>query len=222
MACFTGAITASLQTHAASITVPNFNFEANALADGQIGSSLIAGWTFAGSSNSFGTYNPSIDYYTNSSITDPPNSGVIGTMNGARVAYIFNSTGAGASITASGQHTVVTGETYLLTVAIGQRNATQQSFSRVTLSLWDGDSLLASSDVTTAPALGSFGDASLSYTAQAVDAGNLRIQLSVPANTNYADFDNVRLSVTPVPEPATLGLMALGVAVVASRRRPCR
>jgi hypothetical protein len=222
ISCGAGLSTAALPALAASsVDVPNFNFEAIPLGDGKLGSFQIPGWTFAGASVSYGTYNPGTSYYANPAIADPPNSGAIGTMSGPRVAYIFDANGTGASVTTRTQHVVAAGETYLLTVAIGQRNATQQAFGRVTLSLWDDDSLLATGNVATAPAPGSFGDASLRYTAQAADAGRLRLQLSVPAGTNYADFDNVRLSVTAVPEPATAGLMMLGLAVVASRRRGC-
>ncbi len=58
--------------------------------------------------------------------------------------------------------------------------------------------------------------------------GSVRIRASDPANAAvdlYTDWQTFEVTVrgTPaIPEPATMGLMALGVAVFATRRKPAR
>ena len=203
------ALAAASPAQATDIAVSNFNFEANARPDGSAGTGQLSNWAIVGGAN-VGTYNPSTAFYNTPQITDPANSGVIGSMNGPNLAYIFE---AGATITNTTGHAIVLGETYQLTVAVGQRS-NAQSFSPVMLSLLDGNSLLASTTVSTPPAANSVGDVSLGYTAQAGDSGNLRIQLKLVSGL-YGDFDNVRLTASAVPEPASLGLMALGLGGLA-------
>ncbi len=157
---------------AQAITVTNFDFEASALSDGAIAIGVPSGWTTSGGTQ--GTYNPNFSFYNNAAITDPPNSGVIGTMSGARVGFLFTS--PGAFMTNTTTYNVVVGETYALTVAMGDRTFGGSSFGAV-LTLLDGDSVLASQTVSSAPAVGSFGDVTLTYTAMAGDSGALRIRL---------------------------------------------
>lgn len=227
LVCAWIALVAAGPAQALDVVVPNFNFEANARPDGVLASGVLDGWQVTGNWVSFGTYNPNQSYYGTPLIADtafPSNgSGVIGTMNGPNLAYIFGPTVAGAFITAATSHGVVAGETYVLTVAIGQRFGppNQQTYSPVTLSLLDGDSTLSSTVITAPPAAGTFGDASLIYTAQAGDSGNLRIRLGI-ASGQYADFDNVRLTVSPVPEPSSVAAMVLGLTVLGLRRRLAR
>ena len=201
---------------AQAITVTNFDFEASALSDGAIAIGVPSGWTTSGGTQ--GTYNPSFSFYNNAAITDPPNSGVIGTMSGARVGFLFTS--PGAFMTNTTTYNVVVGETYALTVAIGDRTFGGSSFGAV-LTLLDGDSVLASQTVSSAPTVGSFGDATLTYTAVAGDGGALRIRLGQSAAANYADFDNVRLNVVAasVPEPAHVAVAGLGMLAYLRRRR---
>lgn len=210
-------LSASFAAPSMAITVTNFDFEALALPDSGIAIGIPSGWTVSGGVQ--GVYNPSAAFYGVAGISDPPNSGVIGTMSGPRVGFIFSS--PGAHMTNTTGYSVVTGETYSLTVAVGARVGAGTVGAVV--SLLDGDSELASLLVTTAPAAGSFGDVTLSYTATAADSGLLRIRLGQTGADNYADFDNVRLSaagVATVPEPAHAWAFGLaGLAVLRRRRR---
>lgn len=200
---------------ALAVPVANFDFEASALSDGGIAIGVPSGWTTSGGTQ--GTYNPSSVFYNNAAITDPPNSGVIGTMSGARVAFLFESPGAFMTNTTS--YNVVVGETYALTVAMGDR--TNGGVFGAVLTLLDGDSVLASQTLSSAPAAGSFGDVTLTYTAMAGDSGALRIRLGQSGGGGYADFDNVRLNVVAasVPEPAHVTVGGLGMLAYLRRRR---
>lgn len=212
------AFVTSTQATAADIVVKNYNFEANPLADGQQFSGQIPDWVKVGSAGS-GYYNPNKDYYSNPAILDAGSTGgLLGTMNGPNVAYMF--LGGGTTLTNTTATAVVIGTTYVLTAAVGQRN-NGQVFTPVTLELLGGGVTLALTTVNSAPALNSFGDVSLSYTAQAGDTGLIGIRLGLPSGSVYADFDNVRLTstTTPVPEPISAALMALGLAAMAGRWR---
>jgi MYXO-CTERM domain-containing protein len=200
---------------AGAIAVSNFNFEAAPQANGGIVIGTPTGWVTSGGTQGF--YNPDSGFYSNLTINDPPNSGVIGTMNGPNVAFVFSS--AGAFMTNTTGYGVVVGETYTLTVAVGARS-TAEAFGAV-VSLLDGDSTLTSQTLTVAPALNSFGDVTLTYTAVAGDSGLLRIRLGQSAAGGYADFDNVRLDVVTsasLPEPGAVGLVALGALALVRRR----
>lgn len=205
------------EAQAVPILVSNFNFATPSLANGGINVGAVPGWTKSG--GTAGNYNPDTTFYNNPQITDPPNSGVIGTMDDPRVGFLFQS--QNQSLTNTTSYAVVPGEKYQLTVAVGERNGSNASaFGGWKIELLDGDSVLAVNSGTTAPAALSFGDVSLTYTAVALDAGFLRIRLSEPGTT-YADYDNVRLDATPiaaVPEPASLALLSVGLASLVSLR----
>lgn len=202
------------QVGAASIAITNADFEAVQRSDGGIAIGAHApGWTFV--NGTYGVYNPSLAFYSNAQITDPPNSGVIGTMSGPMVAFIFSS--ANAHLTATTAHSVVAGERYQLTVAVGTRS--NSSPGTTYLALLDGDSELARHDVGVGErVVGSFTDITLSYTASAADAGALRVRLGQDGG-NHSDFDNVRLTVSAVPEPASWALLVCGAGLLVALRR---
>jgi hypothetical protein len=209
------ALLTSTQATAADIAVRNNDFEANALTEGGQFSGQIADWVKVGAAGS-GTYNPDGLYYSNAAILDAGSTGgILGTMSGPNIAYMFQ--GGGTTLTNTTASEVVPGTTYVLTVAVGQRD-NAQVFTPVTLELLGGGVPLSMLTVSTAPAPNSFGDVSLSFTAQAGNTGLIGIRLGLPARSLYADFDNVRLT-SSVPEPAAAVLMALGLAALARRRR---
>lgn len=91
------------------------------------------------------------------------------------------------------------------------------------------NALVSSAVLPSLPAIGTFADLSTTYIIQASDIG-------APMNVQFTNLngvggpnwdqagsrvhaDNVRLDVTAVPEPASLGLLALGGLVLAGRRR---
>ncbi len=192
---------------ATPITVNNFDFSNPSLANGNSNGGSIPGWSATVTTGTIGTYNPGIEYYSNPSIVDPGSSGVIGTMADPNVAFLY--WGSGQSISTATGYSIVAGETYRLTVAVGNRNgAFAAPFGGWQIELLDGDSVLAMQSGISAPAPGSFGDVSLYYTAVTGDSGLLRIRLSQPGV--YADYDNVRLDV--VPEPASVMLLGVGFA----------
>jgi hypothetical protein len=72
---------------------------------------------------------------------------------------------------------------------------------------------------TIAPAGGTFGDATFSWTTGAVaPAGNLRISVQNLTGTRL-HIDNIRLDATAIPEPTASVLGLLGAAFVLRRRR---
>jgi hypothetical protein len=115
--------------------------------------------------------------------------------------------------------------TYTLSVAVGRRNASftvDGNDSRFGLYLGgdaaDGGSMLAEGSYSAFPLTDlTFVDQSVSFTTgDSVAAGNLFISLR-SAGPDRAHFDDVRLSV--VPEPATMGMVLVGLLGLAATRR---
>ena len=194
LACVLASLIASPVALAGEISVANFSFESPGNADGVAGVGLVvSGWTIAGST--VGTYNPNTTHYTTTSSLDT-NGGVVGAMDGKNVVYMADN--AIASISQILATTITLGQTYTLTVAVGDRDGTtpRPGFAGYSIQLLAGGSVLQTVTSTTSPGDGTFTDVVLTYTAQAGDSGLLGISI---ATTNAGagkstDFDNIRLT----------------------------
>ena len=202
------------------IFVNNFNFESNAQADGAIAVTVPTGWTVFG--GTAGVFNPTASgaQYSNADFTDTSGPmGIVGTMSGTTVAFLFQ--GAGSYFAQTTSHSIVAFEEYQLTVAVGGRTL-GPSVQGASLEMWGGNSLLGSILVE-GPA-NSFGDRELNVVSGPGDNGLLSIRLR-QAGGNYADFDNVRLTLvaapSSVPEPSSFALAMIAglLACTATRRR---
>jgi hypothetical protein len=194
----------------ADITVMNPSFETtNALnfsapTIGQWNTGPIPGWTIAG--GVAGSFQP--DTVGAGAFSSVPDGVTVAYSNGATISQTL-----AASLTAN--------TTYLLSVDVGHRLdgfATDYS-----IALYVGSTLLASLPPGTSNGvipIGTFADETVTFTSGAtVLPGDLRIVLT--SDGPQADFDNVRLTASTVPEPSSLSLLAggLGLLLYARRRR---
>lgn len=110
------------------------------------------------------------------------------------------------------------GDMYTLSIEVGSR-ADYPGAGSVSLRTTSGDILASSGAV--APAPGTFEHVELTYKVLPGDpllGAQLRVQLE-RASGLQANFDAASLTVTPVPEPGTLGLTAVGaLALLAGQR----
>ncbi len=175
------------------------------------------------------TWNP-----TNAQITGATGLAGVGTgMSGPQALLMQTGlAGLSGSISQTTGSLLTLGQTYTLTVAVG-RPATLASVG-YSINLLSGTNTLASftaPDESAIPA-GTFMDETVTFTAGPAVAGLVNIPVtvelsalaSITANAGVA-FDNVRLSVAPVPEPTPLQAVATGLGLlwlinfVRSRRR---
>ncbi|HTI72583.1 MAG TPA: hypothetical protein VMF06_21585 [Candidatus Limnocylindria bacterium] len=205
-----------------SITVANYNFSTPSVAEGtpfgDTSGSDVPGWntSILADGVSSGIYNPTTDQYSNPGILDI-NGGVIGTMGaGNNQALFLQNTTLSYQQFLSEQ--VVPGMTYILTVAVGGRD-NGEDFAGYVISL-GADSVLATVADFDAPAAGSFGDVTLTYTATESDTGFLNISLGGVFDTGSVDFTNVRLETVPEASTwAAIGFVGLLGASAAWRQR---
>jgi hypothetical protein len=216
---------------AVPITITNHDFEDPVLGgDGSINRTppgSVTGWVTSGN-GTIGTFDPDQDYYSDALILDGgATSGQIGTMDGAQVAFFFDSsTGLFAQTLAD---TLLANSQYTLTVAVGDRdNQPLVDFGTYFIELQAGGVSLATATGSTAPGGdGTFADVSLVFTTGATHpqlGQALAIVLGSTENGQVqVDYDNVRLDV--VPEPSTALLVALGLiglGLGAPRKAPSR
>ena len=222
----TGLCAAALFTlsvaHATPVTVNNFSFEQDVTGGSTV--TPPTGWTafYDGQPGNFiGSQAAAGGQYPGSPPLTSPG-------DGNQFMYINNGGGVGVT---DGVYqnvgTLLADTTYTLTVAIGSRSDWGGGNGQGTISLLNGidqtGTVLASTTSDVAPQTGTFTDFTATFTTGASVSGDLIIDLAVPGTAAFAqgDFDNVLLDATPVPEPATCGLLGGGLllSLIARRRK---
>lgn len=161
----------------------------------------IPGWTIMGQGGSF---------QPNSAIFNLPlpDGNIIAYSNGGTISQTL-----AASLTPD--------TTYTLSVDVGLRLNGAVDVTNYTIALYVGNTLLNSFSASNGLIpIGTFADETVTYTSGAtVLPGDLSIVLT--SDGQQADFDNVRLTESAVPEPSSLSLLAgaLGVMFLTLRRR---
>jgi len=164
----------------------------------------IPDWTTTGGQQ--GSWQPSSAYFS----SPVPDGSLVAYSNGGTISQTLSDS-------------LLANTLYTLSVALGNRFDVISNNLATTylIQLFAGNTLLNS--ITGSNALitpGTFMDVSLDYPSGAtLPAGNLSIVLS--SLGPQSDFDNVRLTATPLPEPGSLTLLAagLGLALFVFRRR---
>ncbi|OYY95515.1 MAG: hypothetical protein B7Y41_03160 [Hydrogenophilales bacterium 28-61-23] len=199
-ALFALTLAASLSANAAPVSITNHSFESTVLADGINGVGIV-GWI----NSTGGAFNPRIG--PTGHFTNP-------IPDGNNTAWL---NGGGATQTLIS--TLLTANTaYTLMVEVGDRR--DNVFPGYQVALLAGNTVLAS-ESSLQPNDG-FLTSTVNYTAL---AGNpllgTALTIRLTANGTQVNFDNVRLDVSPVPEPETYALMLAGLGLVgfAARRR---
>jgi hypothetical protein len=216
---------------ATSIVVPNFSFESPALSNGANNNggngdgTTITDWTISAppSNTDNGVYHPVAGFTSTNPLPAPADQN--------QLAYLVPGAGNTASITNSASlGAVAANMLYTLTVAVGNRNdglffdTGTYMIDILANGVSVGESTLAGSAVPH----GTFTDLSATFTSPAsgpLIGESLTVRLSATAGSSSDEglFDNVRLMVTPVPEPGTLALLIGGgpalIGLIGSRRK---
>lgn len=173
------------------------------------------------SGDAIGNFNLSSDFYTN--VASDSEGGTIGTSDGTSALFVSSDDDLSVLQTLSTQAQV--GDTIDLTVAVGDRDAGDRAgFAGYLIELLSDGEVIASVSAGRDGSLGdgTFSDVLLNYTIDENDPlGPLGIRLGTNgAGAGFAtDFDNVRFSITSVPEPGSLTIIGLGSLMVIVRRR---
>lgn len=230
---------ASIQVHAQSITIQNSGFESPALGDNAsagvnapllIGtnSSTVSNWTLSASS----LLSVSLSVPARAEIINPSGPGPVN-ISGSQIGLLRANGLAGVGTFGSAYQDLGVSYTansrYTLSADVGVESLASL-LSGYGFSLMNGSNTLATRDQSTLLTLllnsNQLYHASLTFdTNGTVPTGNVGVQFFESSLANVAGafiFDNVSLSVTAIPEPTTIGLIALsfvGVATAYYRQR---
>jgi hypothetical protein len=189
------------------ISVPNYSFENPAQANGGYSNNNVTSWTISVASGNYTSgvqNNTSASYF--SSVPDGVQFAFINTDSNS--SYYQSSD----ALTSAVLGTVAGGQTYTLTVAVGNRlDVPYANNGTYTISLLDGGTVLSSQTYSgSSIAPGAWYNLALAYTTPVnVATGNLQVQLGF-ATAGYTsgnvfgqgDFDNVGLTSIAVANPS--------------------
>jgi hypothetical protein len=211
--------------HAAptNIAITDSSFETPTESNGGIGDFLGSGFLSipytSNNPNEVGVKNPGNQEFPNSSSTasDTP---LPSPADGLNALFEFAAAGQSTPtlVTYSGNlGDFIAGDTYTLTVAVGDGSFTDSPFGMFSADLLsNGGSVKTSTLTPTAAEQGTFQDLSVTYTATQADAGKaIGFDLgltNIDGTQEEGLFDNVTLTQDAVPEPSSLAfLMVSGV-----------
>lgn len=203
-----------------SITLLNPSFEEPTTADGTATGTPPPGFGLFPGIGASGVFNT-----TDSRYTGTTGSGAVPGGDGIQVAYINNDTTNSNFLFQNLESEVIEpNEVYTLTVAVGNAFAQIDENFSIRLSTFTGVIIAETVGDPELLAAGRFTDITAVSTAfpDGFATTGLQIQLAnlatKPGDTVQVNFDNVRLT-SVVPEPASLGMIALGTLALAIRRR---
>ena len=203
-------------------SITNPSFETPALVDGAY-TGTITGWlTYTDHGNGFAIVsNPDTNAYSSGSPADGSNMLAINAQADFALGFV---------VYQDIPVTLLPGTIYTLTVAIGNRIGGHATDTfKIELDKHDS-ALNSNSSLARYDGLGSdltadsWTNKTISYTATAADAGKtltifLGVDTAAKTYSQVTDFDNVRLTSAPIPEPGTITLLAAGWLACAWRRR---
>ena len=202
--------------HAVALSLTNPSFESNSAADGATSSSH-SGWTkYAFSNGAAVTWNP-----TSASFSGADGSGSLPSpAAGSQCLWV---TGEPDFYQSAGV-TIAADKVYTLTVAVGSPLDEAHAFSYYGIELWDssGTSIVKnwgnstnSTNPNVATYSGLFYDESVSFSTASGsgNTGYIGNTLVVYLSGDSVALDNVRLTVTTVPEPGGAMLLSTGAIV---------
>ncbi len=183
---------------AGDIFIENSGFEADWLANGGYFHGAPTGWTSTGGIS--GGFNPLSTHFA----LEAPQGRNTAFSNGGYLFQVLDD--------------VLTANTsYTLLLDVGNRF--DVDFAAYTVQLWAGGNLLAEETGLT-PGLGSFEMSVVTFDALPGDLNlGLSLEIRFGSTAPQVNFDNVRLSTTLIPAPASLAMFALAAVGVRRRRR---